>query len=317
MSDDAPAPGAGEHTGDGTPPAGSSTPDLWPAPADGGAEHVAPQDGSLVDARTTETRGAAPGPRAADTSAPSPAPDPWAVPEDRPPTPGTASGRPAAGGPAAGGPGETVVAGETSPWSAPAAPSGATAHDRPAPARPGGAPAAPPVHDQQTVTSFPAAGNPAPSPQYGTPWAGPSAAPAAVPHSAHPPATNPFAPPVTGSPVPPPPLGPEGPGQVPYGYPGTGYAGAPAAHTYAGWAPLPSNGLGVAAMVLGIISAAGFCLWPLAIVLGVLAVIFGAIGRGKANRGEATNAGQALAGVICGAVGSALGIAFGILVLTT
>ncbi|MER7743137.1 hypothetical protein ABTX34_33350 [Streptomyces sp. NPDC096538] len=316
MSDDAPAPGAGDHTGDGTPPTGSSIPDAWPAPADGGAEHVAPQDGSLVDARTTETRGAAPGARAADTSATSPAPasDPWALPEDRPSTPGTASGRPAAGGP-----GETVVAGESSPWSAPTAPSGATAHDRPAPARPA-APAAPPVHDQQTVTSFPTAGNPAPPGQYGTPWAGPSGAPTAVPYSAPPPAANPFAPPIAGSPVPPPPIGPEGPGQVPYGYPGTGYAGAPGAHAYGGWAggtPLPNNGLGVTAMVLGIISAAGFCLWPVAIVLGVLAVIFGAIGRGKANRGEATNAGQALAGVICGAVGSGLGIAFGVLVLTT
>ncbi|MEQ8143156.1 DUF4190 domain-containing protein [Streptomyces sp. OP7] len=176
------------------------------------------------------------------------------------------------------------------------------------------------MHDQQTVTSFPTAGNPAPPPQYGTPWAGPSAAPTAVPPAAHPPAANPFAPPAAGSPVPPPPIGPEGPGQVPYGYPGTGWAGAPGAHAYAGWAggaPLPNNGLGVTAMVLGIISAAGFCLWPVAIVLGVLAVIFGAIGRGRAHRGEATNGGQALAGVICGAVGSALALAFGVILLVT
>ncbi|MFJ5558492.1 DUF4190 domain-containing protein [Streptomyces sp. NPDC093250] len=62
-------------------------------------------------------------------------------------------------------------------------------------------------------------------------------------------------------------------------------------------------------------SAAVFCLWPVATLLGVLALIFGGIGRSKAHRGEATNAGQAMAGIICGAVGIALGIAFGALVL--
>ena len=40
--------------------------------------------------------------------------------------------------------------------------------------------------------------------------------------------------------------------------------------------------------------------WPLAIVVGILAVIFGAIGRRKRRRGEATNGGQALAGIIWG-----------------
>ncbi|MER6822749.1 DUF4190 domain-containing protein [Streptomyces cellulosae] len=100
---------------------------------------------------------------------------------------------------------------------------------------------------------------------------------------------------------------------MPYGYPpvGQGYPG------WGGVPSLPSNGMGVASLVLGIIAAAAFCLWPVAIVLGVLAVIFGAIGRGKANRGEATNGGQALAGVICGAVGSALALTFGVLVLVT
>jgi hypothetical protein len=75
----------------------------------------------------------------------------------------------------------------------------------------------------------------------------------------------------------------------------------------------PSNGTGMAAMVLGICAAALFCLWPLAILLGIMAVIFGSIGRVKARRGEATNPGHALAGIICGAVGILLGI--GILVL--
>ncbi|MFB7510760.1 DUF4190 domain-containing protein, partial [Streptomyces broussonetiae] len=136
----------------------------------------------------------------------------------------------------------------------------------------------------------------------------------------------PYAPPVGQhpgpEPVPPPPIGPDGPGQVPYGYPGMapahGYpggglqqpypAGYPAGYGY-GWPgiqPLPSNGMGTAALVCGILSTVGFLLWPVALVLGVLAVIFGAVGRGKAKRGEATNAGTALAGLICGAVGIVL-----------
>ncbi|QES46263.1 hypothetical protein DEJ49_26885 [Streptomyces venezuelae] len=119
--------------------------------------------------------------------------------------------------------------------------------------------------------------------------------------------------------MPPPPVSPDGPGQMPYGYgyPGPGQQGFQGQQGYAGypgygWAAMPmapANGMGVTALVLGIIAAAGFCLWPLAIVLGILAVVFGAVGRGKARRGEATNAGQALAGIICGAVGIVLGVA--------
>ena len=153
-------------------------------------------------------------------------------------------------------------------------------------------------------------------------------------------AANPFAPPATphahGEPVPPPPIGPEGPGQVPYGYPGgygypagpsypagpgypaaPGYPGAgPVSHGapgYYGWpgmAPASSNGMGTAALVLGIISDVVFCLWPISILLGVLALIFGFVSRAKVTRGEATNAGQALAGIICGAVGIVLGLGF-------
>jgi hypothetical protein len=113
---------------------------------------------------------------------------------------------------------------------------------------------------------------------------------------------------------------------VPYGYPGGhgypgqgGYAG-PQPQGYYGWpgmAPMPSNGMGTAGLVLGIVSAVVFCLWPLAIVLGVLGVVFGALGRGKARGGEATNPGQALAGIICGAAGIVLGIGFGALVIFT
>lgn len=290
MGDDAQTPQAREQATGGTPPGDPHTPAAWPAPADGGARDAVPQDGSQVDVRTSVTR----------------APDPWAPPADRTQVSGPGPDAPR---PAGGGPGETVVAGDSPAWPGPAAPT-----------EPSGASSAPPppsVHDQQTVTSFPApGGGPAqPQPQ---PWAGPSA-PVPPPAPAPAPAANPFAPMAGGEPVPPPPVGPEGPGQVPYGYPGAAYGGAPAPG-YAGWsgtAPVPSNGLGVTALVLGIISAAVFCLWPLAILLGLLALIFGGIGRGKAHRGEATNAGQALAGIICGVVGASLGIVFAVIITLT
>ncbi|MGW7792261.1 MULTISPECIES: DUF4190 domain-containing protein [Streptomyces] len=113
--------------------------------------------------------------------------------------------------------------------------------------------------------------------------------------------------------MPPPPIAPDGPGQVPYGYPGpqqAPYGGAPSpvGHGYAwpGMQPPPSNGMGTASLVLGIISAVGFLMWPVALVLGILALIFGGIGHGRARRGEATNPGVALAGIICGAAGIVL-----------
>jgi hypothetical protein len=121
-----------------------------------------------------------------------------------------------------------------------------------------------------------------------------------------------------------PPVAPGGPGQAPYGYPGGyGYPAAPpgpgygahAPHShgpgYYGWPgmpPTPNNGMGTASMVVGIISAIGFCMWPIAIIGGIVAVVLGVLARQKARRGEATNAGQALAGIICGSVGLALAI---------
>jgi hypothetical protein len=118
--------------------------------------------------------------------------------------------------------------------------------------------------------------------------------------------------------VPPPPVGPEGPGRVPYGYPGAtgGYGGpgygpqaGPGAYPWGGMPLAPQNGVSTASLVLGIITVVIFCLWPVSILLGVLAVILGIVGRRRAGRGESTNPGQALAGIICGAVGALLGVA--------
>ncbi|MER5789249.1 DUF4190 domain-containing protein [Streptomyces sp. NPDC001980] len=199
----------------------------------------------------------------------------------------------------------------------------------------------PPVHDQRTVAAIPGPDGSAGAPPQG--WANPFAAPSdtppappvnpfAAPDPAGPP-PNPYAPPAPQRPqsaaVPPPPIAPNGPGPVPYGYPGApapgapvpgyGYPGQPLPSYpagpggYGGWPgmqPMPNNGLGTAAMVTGIISAIGFCLAPVALVMGVLGIVFGAIGRGRVKRGEATNGGQALAGIICGSAGLVLAAAF-------
>ncbi|MBT2491110.1 DUF4190 domain-containing protein [Streptomyces sp. ISL-96] len=160
----------------------------------------------------------------------------------------------------------------------------------------------PPVHDQQTVTSMPAADP--------VPGFGPTAS-------------------VQGA-VPPPPAAPVGqaqgtPGQ--YGYPAAypapsapapyntgGYPGYPGYGGPAAWTgqhgPAPANGFGVTAMVLGIISVTFFCAYGLGIILGILALIFGILGRKRVARGEATNSGMALAGIILGVIGFVLSAAF-------
>ncbi len=161
-------------------------------------------------------------------------------------------------------------------------------------------PPPPAVHDQQTVTSMPSAG-PAPDGTGPIPTGGGFGAPPSA--------------------VPPPPIGPGGPGQAApqpptaghYGYPAPlaqPYGGYPGYDAYGGhqpWGPQPSNGLGTAALVLGIISVVGFCMYGVNIVLGILALIFGIIGLGRAKRGEATNRGMAIAGIITGSVGIVLG----------
>jgi uncharacterized membrane protein len=72
----------------------------------------------------------------------------------------------------------------------------------------------------------------------------------------------------------------------------------------------PQNGMGIAAMVLGILSCCLFCLYGIvSIVLGILAVIFGIKGKKRVERGEANNHGQAQAGLITGVIGIILGVA--------
>ncbi|CAM5504902.1 DUF4190 domain-containing protein [Streptomyces griseorubiginosus] len=175
------------------------------------------------------------------------------------------------------------------PWAAPE--SGPSLEKSPPP---------PSVHDQNTVTSVPSDGYgfPPPAPAGPTPGYGYPA-----------PEQGPGGPGF----VPPPPIAPGGPGGpgagAGYGYPG--YPQAPQAPQGYGWAPPmpPQNGMGVAAMVLGILSCALFCVYGiLSLILGVLAIVFGIKGRKRAERGEATNRGQAQAGFITGIIGTILGL---------
>ena len=67
----------------------------------------------------------------------------------------------------------------------------------------------------------------------------------------------------------------------------------------------PRNGLGIAALILGIIGVVigiiPFFFW-VAGILGVIGLILGFVGRGRAKRGEATNGTMALWGIITSAV---------------
>jgi DNA-directed RNA polymerase subunit RPC12/RpoP len=92
--------------------------------------------------------------------------------------------------------------------------------------------------------------------------------------------------------------------------------GTPIVHSFA--KEKPTSGFAVTALVLGIISVVscfaaalpGLLLGPLAIVFGVLAV-----NQKKAGRAGAATGGLALAGLICGGIGSLLSYGFWALTL--
>ena len=79
------------------------------------------------------------------------------------------------------------------------------------------------------------------------------------------------------------------------------YVGTDPAYT-----PAPANGLGTTGMVLGIVGAALSLVPVLGFILGLLATTFGGIGLAKANRGEATNKGMAIAGLVLGIIAMAV-----------
>ncbi|MFF9488719.1 DUF4190 domain-containing protein [Streptomyces sp. NPDC014676] len=153
------------------------------------------------------------------------------------------------------------------------------------------APQPPSVHNQPTIAGMPGAGF-------------------VPPVGATPPGgATPFD--TQGSALPPPPVAPTGPG-APGGY---GYPGYPPGYGWPGMPGQRQNGMGVAAMVLGILACCLFCFYGVvSVVLGVLAIVFGIKGRKKAEQGLADNHGQAQAGLITGIIGLVLGIAVIVLI---
>lgn len=105
----------------------------------------------------------------------------------------------------------------------------------------------------------------------------------------------------------------EGYGQQGQGYgqqPGQGQYGGEPAYAGAdggapGWGqpampPKPRNGMGVAALIFGILALLTCWLPGVGLVLGILAIVFGIVGRGRANRLQATNKGVATTGLVLG-----------------
>ena len=94
--------------------------------------------------------------------------------------------------------------------------------------------------------------------------------------------------------------------------PGQGPAGSYQAGGYPA-APSRRNGMGTTALVIGVVALTQVLLLlfsPLGAFLGLVAVLFGVLGLMRANRGEADNRGQAVAGLVTGAIALLLGIFF-------
>lgn len=89
------------------------------------------------------------------------------------------------------------------------------------------------------------------------------------------------------------------PPPMPYG--GDYYAGAPT---------VMRNGLGVAALITGILGLFGSCSVVFGVLLGIVAIILGFVGRGRVKKGEANNGGIATAGIVLGALAIVVSIAF-------
>ncbi|MEU9335376.1 DUF4190 domain-containing protein [Streptomyces sp. NPDC048290] len=122
------------------------------------------------------------------------------------------------------------------------------------------------------------------------------------------PPQQPPPPPAYGQPQNPPVYGYPQAAYPPAAYPPAPPVGYPQAAGYV-MQVQPSNGMGTTGLVLGIIGVVcslTFFMWFIGVVLGILAIIFGAVGRGKAIRGEATNKGAATAGLVCGIVATVI-----------
>ncbi|WP_329258661.1 DUF4190 domain-containing protein [Streptomyces sp. NBC_01478] len=189
---------------------------------------------------------------------------------------------------------------------APAPAPGNQPHPQDQPPHPAGQPPqaqSPSLHSQATVTSMPAdgfaapgSGAPAPGTPPGAPGYGPPGTPPGLPSYGAPGYAQPNTPGGYAQP------GPGAPG-------GYGYPGYPQGYGWPGMPMAPQNGMGTAAMVLGILSCCLFCIYGIvSLGLGITAIILGVKGKKRADRGEATNRSQAQAGLITGIIGTVFGV---------
>jgi len=99
-----------------------------------------------------------------------------------------------------------------------------------------------------------------------------------------------------------------------------GSAGGPAPYGTGGPQGPPRNGMGVAALTLGLIGAVLFWTMLGGIVLGLLALIFGIVGYRRGKRGEATNGTLAIVGAVIGGlalIGSTVMLALAVSVISS
>lgn len=98
---------------------------------------------------------------------------------------------------------------------------------------------------------------------------------------------------------------PQGYPQDPGAFQGPGgYPGGPVAQ--------PRNGMGTAALVLGILAVLGAITVIGGILLGLLALIFGIVGLRRVGKGVATNKGVAIAGIVTGLIGLIAAVALAV-----
>lgn len=71
-----------------------------------------------------------------------------------------------------------------------------------------------------------------------------------------------------------------------------------------------SNGVGTAGGVVGIIAAVLLWIPYIGLILGVIAVVLGAVGLSRSNRLYGAGKGMSIAGIVCGAVALILNILF-------
>ena len=81
----------------------------------------------------------------------------------------------------------------------------------------------------------------------------------------------------------------------------------------------PNNTFGVISLVTGILSIvlSVCCFGIFAFALAIAAITLGIMGSKKADQGQATNKGQARAGLICGVVGIVVAVGWNVLSLVS